>query len=289
MKLNISKLHSLRRTNLILLYLLILNAWPTVYAATPWMLEPGSKQIYLTSVYETFDRFFRGGENAALPDDIDQTTYSFGFLYGLRDNLLFDIQTGYTQTEFSPATRGDFEGRDDSRIGISWRLVDEFIEGPLASTVTLRLGYILKGDYESSSPGNPHSPGDGASGIEGSILLGKALDKGWALSGELGYRDRESRVPSEYFYNFSVYKSFQRFTTSLSFSEDHATSGVDIGDPGITPNDFEQLEEVRRLFDLGINYRLYSRAEIGLNYAKVVGGRNTGKSDIFALTTTYSF
>ena len=137
MKLSVNKQHYLKRIYQITLCFLLLNISSTAYAATPWMLEPGSKTIYLTSVYETYDRFFRGGENADLPDDIDQTTYSLGFLYGLRDNLLFDIKTGYTETKFTPATRGDFEGRDDSRIGISWRLIDEFIEEPLIPTCLL--------------------------------------------------------------------------------------------------------------------------------------------------------
>lgn len=258
------------------------------HASSPWVLEPGSKQVYMANIYETFDRFYRGGEDGQLPDDIDQSTVTVGLNYGMSDSLMLDIQTGYTQTQFTPASRGDFEGRDDSKIGITWRFIDEFISGPKTPTAALRVGYIWKGDYESSSPGNPHSPGDGASGFEGSVLLGKSFDSGWALSGELGLRDRES-VPSEYFYNVSINKSFRKFSTSLAYLEDHAFSGKDIGDPGVTPSDFEKLEEIKRIVDFGMNYRLFGSMNIGLNYATVVGGRNTGKSDIYVLSTGYSF
>ncbi len=259
-----------------------------LYSATPWLIEPGDKQIYFAHIYESFDRFYKGGSNAQLPDDIVQSTQKLGFEYGLSDRLMLDGSFGYTETKFKPATRGDFEGRDDSRIGITWRIVDEFIASPKAPSLAVRLGYILKGDYESSSIGNPHSPGDGESGLEASILLGKIFYSSWLLSGELGYRDRE-RIPSEYYYRISTTKNSNKFSYSLTYLAEMSKSGLNIGDPGVTPNDFEHLKEVRNIIDSGISYRLFNNSSISLNYAKVVGGRNTGKSDIIALSTRFSF
>ena len=259
-----------------------------VYSASPWLIEPGDKQIYVAQIYESFDRFYRGGSNAELPDDIEQSSQRIGLEYGINDSLMLDFSTGYTETKFKPATRGNFEGRDDSRIGLTWRIVDEFVENPKTPSLALRLGYILKGDYESSSIGNPHSPGDGESGIEGSVIVGKIFNSNWFLSGELGYRDRE-RIPSEYFYRLSAMKNFNKINCSVSYLKEASKSGLNIGDPGVTPNDFEQLKEVRNIIDSSLSYRLFNNSSISLNYAKVVGGRNTGKSDIFALSTRFSF
>ena len=91
---------------------------------------------------------------------------------------------------------GAIQGADTCRGG---RLVDEVISD--APSLAVRVGGIIGGDYDT---GYINSLGDGGNGYEISVIAGKFLGDRVGLSGELGYRDRDSDIPSEVFANVSA-------------------------------------------------------------------------------------
>ena len=253
-----------------------------VFASSAWIGEPGSLNMSVLYLHETYDEFFRADQDAKLPDDIEQNSLVFLLEYALTDSLALDLKTGVTETQFAPATRGDFSGRDDSRIGLRWRFVDEYLNDKNLPTMTLNAVAIIAGDYEQSSPGNPHSPGDGASGAAISLLVGKIFNNGFILSSELGYRDRSSPVPSDVFFRVGGYYWLSnQFMLNLAYDNEAARSGVNIGDPGITPSEFDQLHEDQEIVSFGFLYQATPKHGFGFDVARTIDGRNTGKKDIF--------
>lgn len=259
-----------------------------VSAASPWLPEPGSTVLKAIYIDESFDEFFRGDVDAELPADIKQQTTSLLIAYGLSDNLAVDMKLGYTKTSFEPSTEGDFSGRDDSYLGLSWRLKDEYAED--AMTLSLRLGLIFAGDYESSSPGNPHSPGDGASGMELSVLFGKMLNENLAYAVNIGYRDRESPVASDLLVGAHLYYWLSaKWNVRTAYKLEQASNGVDIGDPGVNPSRFNELKEESTTIQLGITHNLSQQFHFGLDLAKTIDGRNTGKKSLAILSAGWNF
>jgi len=242
---------------------------------SPWLTEPGATTVSLTQVHQTSD------EIKKLPVDIKlhQNTTWISLNHGINDELAFDFKTGYS------ASREEY-GRTDSNLGLSWRVVDEFIEDGLP-TITLRAGATIAGDYDI---GSPHAIGDGANGVEISALSGKILQPWLAFSAELGFRKRTSGVPDEIFYSAGVYfLPIEGLSTSLTYRFTNATDGLDVGGPGFDGSNFNRLEEDTNLLDLSASYNLTHTVSIGLNLARVTGGKNTADNDIYAATVGYSF
>jgi len=253
---------------------------------TPWLPEPGATSVTLSQVLQTGDEFFINKEDANLPDDLEQSTTWLGLNYGLSDDLSLDFRTGYARSTFEPADPTHLTGRTDSSVGINWRVIDEFIsENNLPSTV-IRVGAVLQGNY---TTGAINSVGDGADALELSVISGKILNQWLAVSGELGYRLRNSGVPDDIFYKLGAFVTpLPGLTASVSYSNTDARDGLYIGGPGFTGNNFQELEEDNQIIDIGLSYSLTNQLSAGLNAAKVIDGRNTAKSEIYALTLGYS-
>lgn len=254
---------------------------------SPWLPEPKSTSITLSQVHQTGDEFYIDDDKNELPDDLEQDTTWLSVDYGLTDDLSLDFRTGYARSTFDPAPTSHFSGRTDTSIGINWRVVDEFLsDGALPSTV-IRVGGILQGNY---STGHINSIGDGADALEISVISGKLLNQWLAVSGEVGYRARNSGVPDDVTYNVTTYVTpLPRLTATLAYTYTDARDGLFIGGPGFTGENFQELEEDNQVVDLGISYSLNEQVSAGLNAATVVDGRNTAKSDVYALTLGYSF
>ncbi len=260
-----------------------------VLAASPWLPEPGGMTLSISYLSESFDEFYRADQDQQLPADIEQTTLRFAFEYGLSDLVSLGFKTGFTETHFAPASRGDFSGVDDSEIDIRWRFVDEYLSEKAMPTITLRLAAIIAGNYEASSAGNPHSPGDGESGYSASIIVGKVLHS-WSLLGELGYRDRASPVPSEVFLNIGAYYTFsQNFAAGISYFNESANEGLDIGGPGFDASRFPELQEEKEIVSLSASYFINNRSSMGIDVAQTIDGENTGQKDILVVRYSYTY
>ena len=97
---------------------------------------------------------------------------------------------------------------------------------PSLPSIALRGGAIIEGSY---TPGWINSIGDGASGLEISALAGKYLADWLAVSGEVGYRDRDEGVPADLFVNLSGGVLFENIGLGINYKLVDAQSGLQIG------------------------------------------------------------
>ncbi len=260
-------------------------------ADTPWLGEEGDQSFSSSVVYEEFVDFWKGKKKAKLPSDIQQWTAWLNYNYNLTDELALSITSGYTTTHFAPGSRGDFSGIADSKLSIKYLLNDEFADGFLPLTVTAQAAGIVAGTYQQASLGNPHSPGDGANGLEISLLLGKIFDFGVSIYGDVGYRWRDSGVPNDLFFSTGAsYQFLPSWSASARYIGVIGQSGLDIGVPPFDKTvGFPKLKEVVHTMEFGLNWNISYEHSIGFNYARVVNGRNTGQSDAFSASYSFQF
>jgi hypothetical protein len=251
------------------------------YGQSPWL--PRDRQLSINAAYtfETFDNFWKGREKTDFPDGpVVQHTQSVGIEYGVVEDLALDVTMGYTWTKSSAQ---DDEGLADTTFGARWRLIDEFqARWPFAPTVTVRVGGILQGTY---ATGFPESPGDHASGIETSLLYGKALgNTGVGVYGDVGYRERAENVPDEVFTSVGVYKIFlQHFTTSVGFRHVGGLTGLDIEGPGFNADRFQETREISESLEAGVGYAHPRGPYLGVNLAWTLDGRNTDEEFVVSV------
>ncbi len=248
---------------------------------TPWLGEPGSAQLSITQVQQSYDEIYKNREKIDF-DKLEQGTTWLGLSYGLDYDLALDVKTGY-------ATNKNENGLTDTTIGVSWRVADEFISYNNIPSTVLRAAVILQGDYQT---GSPSAIGDGADGLELSVIMGSFVKPWLAVSTELGYRSRNSDVPDDVFFNLGAYAlPHPGVSLSINYSRTDALDGINIGEEGFVENgvvNFHKLEEDSELVDLGFTYSPTPQFNFGFNAAKVIDGKNTTKSDVYALTLGYS-
>src|SRR3954463_4723677 len=130
-----------------------------MWAASPWLPEPGKLSVTSLYVYDKFEDYRMGKVHSRFPQPYKQYTGFTFFEYGLKNNLAVDVETGYTATDFRGA---GLKGISDSSIGVRWQVA----QGE-RWVLTLRGAGIIKGSYPLSTTAN-FSPGDKASGGLGS-------------------------------------------------------------------------------------------------------------------------
>jgi len=254
-----------------------------VLAASPWLPAPQSFSASFSQVSQSDDEFWKGRDKETLKAKLSLDTTWLNFSYGISDNLSTDLRLGYAETDYDPL--GSESGQTDSLLGINWRFQDEFIHNGIPSMV-LRLAATVAGDYETDQV---NSIGDGASGLESSLLIGKILSPKIALASEGGYRFRNKDVPNEIFVNLTSYFQIVRgFSVSAAYHVIESFGETDITDSDFS-GDFSTLAENRQTANLGVSYQFFKKFNAAANYAKVVKGRNTSKIDIFGLTLSAAF
>ena len=136
----------------------------------------------------------------------------------------------------------------------------------------LRAGVIVGGNYDT---GYINSPRDGGDGVEVSAMMGKFLADRFAVSGELGYRYRNNNIPSDTFARLS---SGVIIPGNIGLSVNYelingASSGLDIGGPGFSPDRFPELQEDIQLLGGAASFTLSERTGITVLYLSVISGR----------------
>jgi len=261
---------------------------------SPWLPIPHSGTVNLSYVFQTADEFYRAAQKSSTPaggQDIDQHTLWLNVNYGLSEEVALDLKMGYAKSEYVVDPPRSFDeslnGLSDSSIGLTWRLVDEDISEIGLPSVAVRAAWIVAGDYET---GSIHSIGDGANGVEGSLIVGKIFAERVALSGELGYRQRSQDVPNDVFFNLGAYFIVTpKLTGSLEYKLNNAVSGLDIGAPGFSPARFPELKEESEIIGVGVSYNATNTLNLGLNLATVIDGRNTNDTNAIGLSVAYAF
>lgn len=257
----------------------------TAAAQSAWLPEQGRFVSSGALVHQTFDQFYRGDTRSPTPfGDLAQTSLTVGVERALGSDLALDGTIGMTSTSGTAASGLGESGMTDTTIGLRWRALDEFARDG-APTVTLRIGGIVEGTYDI---GNPAAPGDGASGVVGSVIVGKTFGaSGFGMHGDAGYRVMGEDVPDAIFGSVQAFRSFGRHSVSTGYRYDGCLTGIDIGSPGFTPDRFPETKEIVHAVELGWSFSTASRGTWSMALGRTIDGRNTDRKTAVVATVTY--
>jgi hypothetical protein len=259
------------------------------FADGPWLAEPGGADFTLSYVTQSTDEFFLGKDAERLPEDLDQNTIGVSFSYGISDRLALDIASGWSRSEFivAPPLSSDAEldGITDTRVRLRYLALDEFANSGV--TLTLSAAALIEGDYD---VGALNAIGDGASGLEGSLSVGRIFASGLWVAGEAGYRYQNHDVPNEWFGSMDLgYTITPRLSARVGYALVNAVDGIEIGGPGFTPARFPEVEEDYAVFSAGLGFSFTNSFRLGIDYGNQHDGRNTVKTAIWALNATFGW
>ncbi|MXZ55949.1 MAG: hypothetical protein F4227_04335 [Gammaproteobacteria bacterium] len=251
-----------------------------VAEGSPWLPVPQTISLSVSRVVQEADQFYRGDTHANLPfGEFNQTTLWFSGKYGLNDKTAIDVQLGTSEVEAGPL--GSSDGTQDATVGITRSLLDELETGKFS--VSMRLAGTLAGDYDT---GQPHSVGDGANSITGSINVGKFLTPNFGVAGEFGLRFSTNDVPSEWFLSAGTNYIVSPYVSAYAQYQLKQSNGdLDIGGTGFTPVGFPEVQENYSRFRTGINLQ-YQNFSWDVNVHRTLNGRNTADFDIVSMTFT---
>ncbi len=259
---------------------------------SPWLPIPGQISLGVFDVEQSGSQAFIGntkvpisGVTGGAASKYKRGTFGLRVDYGISDRLAFDATLAQTSVKVGGADSSS--GLADTTLGLRWRVVDEY-ETPSRPTVTLRVGAIIKGDYDGARLA---AIGKAANGIEVSGLVGKEFGKGVSLWGELGFQKRDSSVPTATFFEIgSRWRFAPKWNASLAYTDKKFGGNLDIGGAGFTPARFQQVREERSVIKVGLGYSIGANQSINVNFGKLVGGRNTVQDDkLLGLGYSYSF
>ncbi len=272
---------------------------------TPWIAEPRTGSVSVSYFNQSAEEFYRGTETVKGPLEatgasLGQSTVWIHANYAINDAVAVDLQTAWAQSKVDGAVgpsggEESYSGLFDTNLSVTWRFVDELVSNN-APSIAARVGVTIPGGYDT---GYINSLGDGASGFEGSLIVGKF----WRVlgaSGEIGYRHRGSTsvnsnavgagnggdvdVPSEMFMNLWIFVPVgNRIRVGGNYRMVNATSGIDIGGEGFSPSRFPGLEEDSQILGGQLFADLFGSASANVFFGSIVGGRNTAKSTVFGL------
>ncbi len=261
-------------------------AFPTFSHAqnSVWLPAPGSGSVGLSYLSQDADRFYIGGNLMSLPfGAIKIKTTTLAAQYAIADGVVVDAKLPFARRT---SGLGSDSGTGDARVGLTWRFVDEY-ERSGAPTVAVRAGAIIAGNYQTF---RPDSIGDGASGYEVSLLVGRYLTPSFGIRGEVGIRDRNRGVPNQTFVSVGAdLRITPSLAGSVGFSTIRNSGNLDIGGPGFTPLRFQQVAEKRNVINAGLSYSVTERTSLNGNIGKVISGRNTSKNDLYGLGVAFDF
>ena len=252
---------------------LVLLMGGTARAESPWIAEKG--QILVSSVFnfDNFDDFWMADRNVDFSDGpVHQYTESLGVEAGVYDNLSLDLMLGWSWAQSGEYTD---DGLDDIRYGASYRFVNEFqSDQAWMPTITGRLGGISQGSYLANGP---IEAGDGASGVEASLLYGKVFgSSGFGVTGSVKGQWLTEQVPSRFINYLGVFQTFaNQWTVNAGWRYQHSATGYDIGGTGFSPDQFHKTKDIYHNAELGLAYTDHGGRTYDLTFARTLHGRNT--------------
>lgn len=261
---------------------------PAVFAeGSPWL--PGVGDVTISSVGTTgsTDEFFIGDTSTDLGGDLEGTFLWISGSYGLTDSLAFDVRTGYARSTFetNPIDQEDFA---DTSIGVTYRFINEFEASGVVPTLSARVGFTFGGDYETDLI---DAIGDGGSGFDLSLLLGKSINEFFSVSGDLSFRQRDNDISDafQYVINGFFATPLPGLGFKLGLGGIRTDSDIDIGGPGFGVEQFPQTDRDTDVAIAGVNYGFNSGIGLGLSRVMLLDGRNVADTDITTLSLSYSF
>jgi len=254
---------------------------------SPWLLGHEETTLRVDVVSGSTDRFFIGENSIDLMGDLEGTYLWLNASRGYDDIWAFDFRTGYARTNFddNPDEQSDIA---DTTFGVTYQFLNEFELDDGTPTVSGRIAYTVGGDYDTNIT---HAIGDGGSGIDLSLLVGKSLSNGFATFGDLTYRQRDNGVADGFKFLASLYYTtpVEGLGLSLSAAGIRTNSSVDIDDPDFSFEQFAETDRDSNWVIFGANYGLANGVGLGLTLASVIDGKNVADSNIATLSLSYSF
>jgi hypothetical protein len=257
--------------------MMVCNAGAQSYSV--WLPEPKELVVTPGYVFQTFDEFWRGRDKVELRDRATQHKALLGLEYGLSEKLAVDLAGGYLWRRIEG--RSD-EGVSDTTFGARYRWIDEeTIILPFVPSVGVRVGGIIEGTYNENIP---LGDGDGASGAEASLLLGKAVGENFGWFGDIGYRYRNHDVPDEIFGAAGAFGSYKFLTAHLGYRHVQSLSGGNIGEVAAP-----EAREINQTLEAGIGFTDPGKRYYEVFYGHALSGRNMGVKDIFGVAVSFAF
>lgn len=278
--------------------LLLLTLTTGLRASDAYLPSPQTGNLIPVASVQWAEDFWFGDTPATLPGHLTQTTLAFEGEYGLAPDWAVDISSGFSWVNYQGGPLAGIgliqdgketrNGVTDTRVGISWRLVDEFRSvSEAAPTLTLRVGGIVRGTYDT---GFINAVGDGASGWEAGLKFGKVFQSlNAGLYGDATYRWLNTSTPDEWEIGIGGFKTISNFNLFLGLREKHSVDGIDILGPGFTLDRFTDVKEVNRSIETGIGWSLGPQTWLSLGYARTLEGKNTPKKNVVLLSFSSAF
>jgi len=279
----------------LLTVLSLLSISATAYSeGSPWLPADGTSNLSLSYTSGSTEEFFIGEDSIDLDGTLEGTFVWLNASYGYDDIWAFDIRTGYANSEFVlnesefDAIPDEESDISDTSFGVTYQFINEFEADNGLPTIAARLGYTVGGDYETDLL---IAIGDGASGLDLSLLVGKSLTPSVSVYGDLTYRQRDSGVADGVKYLVGGYYNspIPRLGVLLSLAGIRTDSDIDIGGPDFGVDQFPQTDRDSDWAIAGLNYGFTNGFGLGFSYSSLINGRNVADSDIATFTLAYSF
>jgi len=266
----------------------LLPVSPLIWAeGSPWLPADGATSLSASLTSGSTDRFFIGDTSTALGGDLDGTYLWLSASRGFNDIWAFDVRTGYAETSFesNPIDQSDVA---DTSFGVSYQFINEFEADNGLPTISARLGYTIGGSYETDLI---DAIGDGASGFDLSLLVGKSLNAQFAVFGDVTLRQRDNDVADGIKYLLSAYYTspIQGLGFQLAGAGIRTDSDIDIGGPGFGVDQFPRTDRDSDWLIGGVNYAFASGIGLGFSYSSLLSGNNVPDSDIATFSVSYGF
>ena len=267
---------------------------------------PGTGEITVGGRIVEAARFHRQGFTVDGPFE-RKRGMSWNATFAVADRLALHVGSGWA--EFFAASGGSphgirdrHDGRQDTTLGLTWRLSGQTpTDGPAAA---LKIGGRVPGPYD---PGYTNSLGDGATELEGSVVLESFENRlGWST--EFGYRNRTHAivnpagigeptdhhetvdVPNETFASIGAYgKLHEQLQIGVEYSTVNGQRGLDIGLEGWRPDRWPALHEDVHMIAVTVHLDAERFGGFALSAGKVTGGRNTPAYGVYTLSWTRGF
>ncbi len=269
----------------LLISLLALTSGNLIYAHSPWISTPNEFNTTVSYTFESFSNFWRGNKKATLANRIEQETVSLDLDYAFTPEFSLDLRLGYAKSD---ANGTGSDGLIDTHVGLKWLLLNEFTQrNKFLPTLTFRSAIIIEGTYD---VGVVSAIGDGASGINNSILIGKSLTENFGLFSSINYKIFNHKVPNQISISAGLYQNIiDKLSVNLVYSFNKASSGISIDDPLFNPSRFPELNEISHNAEASLSYIFSKNKIISFLVARTLDGENTGQKTIFSFSFSNVF
>jgi hypothetical protein len=261
----------------------ILSAAYACHAQSPYLPDSGKGTVTVGYSYSTYDAFYDSKKRNSLKpfgiDSIDQHAATLNGEYSFAKNWAADLTVGYVTETMTKSLRPQdprtSEGLNDTTVGVRYRALDETLShSAWVPTLTLRAAAIVEGSYDRNFI---NSPGDGGTGGEYGLLMGRYWEKiGGGIYGSALHRIVSGGAPQKFKGTLGVYKIlFKSFTLDAGYERIDSFGGVNFDSPTFTLNRFSELAEKSDTVHGGVGYRDSGERSYNVTVSKVIAGQNT--------------